>query len=266
MKSNFSVYILTGLIIGCLGLLSCEKEDSDPSSSNSANNACQYVESADTGLCNPGFLPIFPGLCCPENAPFSTEECDGCYSSCEAAAANCNGTVVRANISAGSINEGLIYQSCGPNNPYDVVIDTDQPLYEGILCLSNVIDGENGLNVGIIEFRYSFNTFFGEPLERAYIRWSNDNGNSEFNTIKLRAEVYTAADVPTGWYFYKSPLVPDSPNEWSFDVSGSPDWDEVFSSIGETSYASASYTQGLFNNGFYLGSFVPVEINGVEYE
>lgn len=266
MKKIRFISVLSPFIFLAL-LISCGKDDDDPpTSGGDGNTDCDYIQSTETGNCSTGLHPIFPGLCCPEQSPFSTEDCDVCYASCEAAAANCDGPVYRANIPGGGGNQGFSYDACNQADPYDLVIDTDEPLYEGILCITNVRDDENGLNVQLIEYQYSMNTFFGEPLERAYISWSGSTGSSDFNMITVRAEVFNAEGDFTGWYHFKSPLVTDSPETWSWDVSGSPDWNEFFSNIDDSQNASESVTQDLFENGFYLDNFVPMSINGVDYQ
>lgn len=62
---------------------------------------CDYTQStlAFDSSCDPDEFPVLPGICCPESAPFTTENCGACWETCEFATQYCSGQqVYRANV------------------------------------------------------------------------------------------------------------------------------------------------------------------------
>ena len=109
--------------------------------------------------------------------------------------------------------------------------------------------------------------FFGEGLHRGSIRWNGNLGNNEINLITIRAKVYNLNGDSTGYYYFYSPIFGDPENDWSPDVSGSPAWDEFFTSDPNgNNYISEQATKNLFINGFYLDDLYPYEINNQMYD
>lgn len=157
------------------------------------------------------------------------------------------------------------FVSCGG---YDYIEDVPERTYEGVLCISDFLveEGNADLKYEKIEYKYYFSTFFGEGLHRGSIRWNGNLGGNEVNIITIRAQVYDLNGDFTGYYYFYSPIFGDSENEWSYDVSGSPAWDEFFTSDADgNNYISEQTTKDLFLSGFYLDNLYPYKINDTKY-
>lgn len=161
-----------------------------------------------------------------------------------------------------SVNESYEAQfsTCGERG---VLIDIENLEFEGILCLKQFVDIERELYLGEIEYKYKIETFFGEPVQRGIIKWTA-GFQGELNSITIRAKIMNVNGDFTGWYYFYEPLV-FSANEWSTDVAGSPDWDEMFENKNRTMFLGEEETKSIFRNGFYLKDFYPYTVNNVRY-
>ncbi|NME69072.1 hypothetical protein [Flammeovirga aprica] len=154
-------------------------------------------------------------------------------------------------------------------NTTDITYTSENSTYffTGLVSVSdvNVKADEKLYSFGALKFKYQLSSFFGEPTRAGIFLWSDNNGENEINTIKLRFKLFNTDGTFTGVYYVYSPLVDNDDNEWSFDVTGSPDWDEFFHANEELSaFISAEAAKDLYKAEFYLGEMDIIEINGKE--
>lgn len=149
----------------------------------------------------------------------------------------------------------------------DIVSSVEDYEFSGIAHISNFVfrDEENDFSIDEMSFKYKLSSFFGEPTESGIFMWSGNSGSSEIYTIKIRLKVYNSNDEFTGMYYTYSPLVESTDGEWSWDVSGSPNWNEFwYTDAALTEFAAKTDVVALYKSGFYLADPTIMQINSVE--
>ena len=119
------------------------------------------------------------------------------------------------------------------------------------------INGE--LRAGMTQFvvNYDISQFMGEPTVNGNYMW---NGNSSVSELDYRTVVWlhVTNGVSDAW-IKLDPTVP-SKGEWSYNVTGSPNWDhalvEAWQQETITSYIPADRAKYFWKNGFWVKAAV----------
>ena len=119
---------------------------------------------------------------------------------------------------------------------------------QGELTLHNV--NLDGVNINQLSIQYKIGFFFGEPTEYYIMKYSSDDENIEIGNIHFRARIYSQGKAINAYAKF-SPLTA-APNEWSWDVTGSPNWDK-FLFNQDNFYLSEAEVKSIYRNEFKLG-------------
>ncbi len=130
--------------------------------------------------------------------------------------------------------------------------------FKGLLSLNNVSAGS--YKIPKIEVKYRIYTLMGEPCKAFVMKYSSEN-NAKLRNIKLRARV--SCGIKQDAFVSFSPLIAKA-NKWGFDVSGSPNWGELFYSNSGTAI-SAGRAKQYFKDGFSLVDLEVLEISAEEF-
>jgi hypothetical protein len=121
----------------------------------------------------------------------------------------------------------------------------------GELEIISWVNPDSTVSIPLMKLRYSYSQFFGEPIEKFIFYWEGGDEFTEINSIQLVAQVFSAGK-PQDAYVEISPSI-SSQKKWSWDMPGSPDWNEVFAKKnGE--FIDEKTTKSYFKNDFSLGN------------
>ena len=102
-----------------------------------------------------------------------------------------------------------------------------------------------GVRVSSLSVRYSYGAIFGEATHAYVLKWTPQSGEAADNLPPVDIELVIDTSAGRG-IIECSPLVP-KPNQWGFDVSGSPSWGSFMKSYG--GYHNASTAKAIYKAG-----------------
>lgn len=125
----------------------------------------------------------------------------------------------------GATQKAISYKHCGIR---EKIVNASSYTNEGIVCISDFSVPGLSLAYDKLEYKYYFSTFFGEPLQRGHLKWTGKKGEDKLNTTIVRASVYHPDEKFSGYYYRYAPIVDAREDTWSYDATGSPNWNKVF--------------------------------------
>ncbi len=129
--------------------------------------------------------------------------------------------------------------------------------FKGLLSLNNVSAGKH--KISKLEVKYRIYTLMGEACKGFVLKYSFAD-NAKLNNIKLRARVLCGTKQNA--YLSFSPMIP-KPDKWGFDVSASPNWEDLFFTKNGGAI-SAEQAKQYFKDSFSLVDLEVIEISAEE--
>ncbi len=108
----------------------------------------------------------------------------------------------------------------------------------------------DGLPLGTLKVRYRFDAFMQEPTRMFTMAWLPSDPGVKLGSVKFRARVVTSAWSKPAYQEF-DPMIPKPGGKFSWDVAGSPDWDELFLD-GKGGHLSEEDAKAAYRAGFSL--------------
>lgn len=134
----------------------------------------------------------------------------------------------------------------------------DKYRQEGELVLQRAAT-DKGVTLGLIKVRYRFDVFLQEPTQMFTMAWLPSDPNVDLGHIDFRAKVVTSAWTKPAYVEF-NPMIPKPGGKFSWDVAGSPDWDEMFSD-GKGGFLTEDEAKAAYRAGFDLSELEIIKVS-----